>query len=140
MRRTIMSYEEVKEKALEVLEGSDAKEEALALLKKHKDVFVGEAKGYLRAMISTFTGGEYDPEKYAEFVATLDDQQLVDEVAATASEISGLVASYTAKKDFLSDMKTVASVVVRKAIVAGLSAYVGPAAGPIANFLIPGSD
>lgn len=135
-----MSYEEIKEKALEILEESDAKEEALALLKKHKAVFVDEAKGYLRAMVATFTSGEYDPEKYAEFVVALDDQQLVDEVALTASEISGLAASYAAKKDLLSDMKDVASVVGRKAVMAVLSAYAGSASGPIADFLSLGSE
>jgi hypothetical protein len=125
----------VKKAALNALEDANAKEELLAVLNDNKGVFVEEGRGYLKAIVATFTGNKYDPAKYAEFIAALDDEQLVAEAAATANEIDGLVARYNAKKKFLSDLKTTASFIVRKAIVAGLTAYVGPAAGPIAGFL-----
>lgn len=125
----------VKEAALEALEDANAKEELLAVLDANKGVFVEEGRGYLKAIVATFTGNQYDPAKYSEFIAALDDEQLVAEAAATANEIDGLVARYNAKKKFLEDLKTTVSFIVRKAIVAGLTAYTGPAAGPIAMFL-----
>lgn len=125
----------VKEAALDALEDANAKEELLGVLNDNKDVFVDEAKGYLKAIVATFKGDKYDPAKYAEFIAALSDEQLIAEAAATADDIDGLVASYNAKKKFLEDLKTTVSFVARKAIVAGLTAYVGPAAGPIAGFL-----
>lgn len=135
-----LSFDAVKDAALDALEDSGAKDEVLGILDANKSLFVDEAKGYLKAVVSTFGLGDepYDAAKYAEFVATLDDEQLVAEVRATAAEIAGIRAKVDAKKKFLEDLKTVASEVARKAIVAGLSAYVGPAAGPIADFLIPG--
>ncbi len=125
----------VKDAALDALEDANAKEELLGVLNDNKDVFVDEAKGYLKAIVATFKGDKYDPAKYAEFIAALSDEQLIAEAAATADEIDGLVASYNAKKKFLEDLKTTVSFVARKAIVAGLTAYVGPAAGPIASFI-----
>lgn len=133
-----LSFENIKDAALDALEDSGAKDEVVGILKSNKDLFVDEAKGYLKAIVSTFKGDQYDPEKYAEMIAIMDDEQLVAEVQATAAEIAGIRATVDAKKKFCEDLKTVASAVARKAIVAGLSAYVGPAAGPIANFLIPG--
>ncbi len=130
-----IDFEGIKDAALDALEDSNAKEELLEVLKNNKGVFVEEGRVYLKAIVSTFTGDEYDPAKYAEFIARLDDDQLVAEAAATADEIDGLVARYNAKKKFLEDLKTTVSFVVRKAIVAGLTAYLGPAAGPIAGFL-----
>jgi len=135
VKRMPISFEGVKDAALEALEDANAKEELLRLMSDNKGVFVDEAKGYLKAIVATFKGDKYDPATYAEFIAALDDEQLVAEAAATADEIDGLVASYNAKKKFLKDLKTTASFVARKAIVAGLSMYVGPAAGPIAGFL-----
>jgi len=130
-----LSFDGVKDAALDALEDANAKEELLSVLNDNKEVFVDEARGYLKAIVATFSGDKYDPEKYSEFIAALDDEQLVAEAAATADEIDGLVASYNAKKKFLKDLKTTASFIARKAIVAGLTAYVGPAAGPIAGFL-----
>ena len=130
-----MDFDGVKDAALNALEDANAKEELLGVLTEHKGVFVDEARGYLKAIVSTFTGDKYDPEKYAEFIDALSDEQLVAEASATADDIDGLVASYNAKKKFLEDLKTTVSFVARKAIVAGLTAYVGPAAGPIAGFL-----
>ncbi len=134
-RTMAINFEGIKDAALEALEDSNAKEELLGLLEANKDVFVEEGRGYLKAIVATFTGDKYDPAKYAEFIAALDDDQLVAEAAATADEIDGLVARYSAKKKFLEDLKSTASFIVRKAIVAGLTAYTGPAAGPIAGFL-----
>lgn len=134
-RTMSIDFEGVKDAALDALEDANAKEELLGVLNDNKDVFVDEAKGYLKAVVATFKGDKYDPAKYAEFIAALSDEQLIAEAAATADEIDGLVASYNAKKKFLEDLKTTVSFVARKAIVAGLTAYVGPAAGPIAGFL-----
>ncbi len=130
-----IDFNGVKDAALDALEDANAKEELLGVLNEHKGVFVNEAKGYLTAVVSTFNGDKYDPAKYAEFIDALSDEQLVAEAGATANEIDGLVASYNAKKKFLEDLKTTVSFVARKAIVAGLSTYVGPAAGPIASFI-----
>ena len=130
-----IDFDGVKEAALDALEDANAKEELLAVLNEHKGVFVNEGKGYLSAVVATFKGDKYDPAKYAEFIDALSDEQLVAEAGATADEIDGLVASYNAKKKFIEDLKTTVSFVARKAIVAGLTAYVGPAAGPIAGFL-----
>ncbi len=130
-----IDFEGVKNAALEALEDANAKEELLGVLNEHKGVFVDEAQGYLKAVVATFTGDKYDPVKYSEFIDALSDKQLVAEAAATANEIDGLVASYNAKKKFLEDLKTTVSFIVRKAIVAGLTVYTGPAAGPIAAFL-----
>ncbi len=132
---TVFDFNGVKDVALEALEDANAKEELLGVLNEHKGVFVDEATGYLQAVVSTFKGDKYDPAKYAEFIAALSDEQLVAEAAATADEIDGLVASYNAKKKFIEDLKTTVSFVARKAIVAGLTAYVGPAAGPIASLI-----
>lgn len=136
-RETEMSldFDGLKEAAKEALEDSGYKEELETLLDEYKDLFVDEAKGYLKGVVATFKGDEYDPEKYAQFVATLDDDQLIAEAAATADEIAGLVATYTKKKQFLEDLKSSASTVARKALVAGLTAYVGPAVGPLAGLL-----
>jgi len=134
-RTMSINFEGIKDAALDALEDSNAKEELLNLLKDNKEIFVEEGRGYLKAIVATFTGDKYDPEKYAEFIAALEDDQLVAEAAATANEIDGLVARYNAKKKFLEDLKSTASFIVRKAIVAGLTAYTGPAAGPIAGFL-----
>jgi hypothetical protein len=132
---TVFDFDGVKDVALEALEDANAKEELLGVLNEHKGVFVDEAKGYLQAVVSTFKGDKYDPAKYAEFIDALSDEQLVAEAGATADEIDGLVASYNAKKKFIEDLKTTVSFVARKAIVAGLTAYVGPAAGPIASLI-----
>lgn len=134
-RTMSVDFDGIKDAALDALEDANAKDELLDVLKDNKDVFVDEAKGYLKAVVATFKGDKYNPEKYAEFIAALSDEQLIAEAAATADEIDGLVASYNAKKKFIQDLKTTVSFVVRKAIVAGLTAYVGPAAGPIAGFL-----
>ncbi len=134
-RTMTIDFNGIKNAALDALEDANAKEELLGVLNDNKDVFVDEAKGYLKAVVSTFTGDKYDPAKYAEFIAALSDEQLVAEVAATADEIDGLVASYNAKQKFIEDLKSTVSFVARKAIVAGLTAYVGPAAGPIAGFI-----
>jgi hypothetical protein len=130
-----IDFNGVKDAALDALEDANAKEELLGVLDEHKGVFVNEAKGYLSAIVTTFKGDKYDPAKYAEFIDALSDEQLVAEAAATADEIDGLVASYNAKKKFIEDLKSTVSFVARKAIVAGLSAYVGPAAGPIASII-----
>ena len=130
-----IDFEGVKNAALDALEDANAKEELLGVLNDNKDVFIDEAKGYLKAVVATFTGDKYDPAKYAEFIDALSDEQLVAETGATADEIDGLVASYNAKKKFIEDLKTTVSFVARKAIVAGLTAYVGPAAGPIASLI-----
>lgn len=135
-RRTMtISFDGIKDAALDALEDSNAKEELLGLLIDNKGIFVEEGRGYLKAIIATFKGGEYNPEKYSEFIAALDDEQLIAEAAATADEIEGLVVRHNAKKKFLADFKNIASLVVRKAIVAGMTVYLGPAAGPIAGFL-----
>lgn len=128
-------FDAIKDAALDALTDDSAKDELLAVLDDNKDVLINEGKGYLKAIVATFTGDEYDPEKYAEFIAALSDEQLVAQAAATADEIDGLVASYQKKLKFVEDLKTTVSFVVRKAIVAGLTAYTGPAAGPIAGFL-----
>ena len=130
-----ISFDGVKNAALDALADANAKEELLAVLNDNRSLFVAEAQGYLRAVLATFMGDKYDSEKYAEFIAALDDEQLVAEAAATADEIDGLVASYDGKKKFVRDLKTTISLVVRKAIVAGLSAHVEPAAGPVAEIL-----
>jgi hypothetical protein len=134
-RTMTIDFDGIKNAALNALEDANAKEELLDVLKDHKGVFVEEGRGYLKAIVATFTGNQYNPEKYAEFISTLDDEQLVAEAAATANELDGLVARYNAKKKFLEDLKTTVSFVVRKAIIAGLTAYTGPAAGPIAGLL-----
>ena len=130
-----MDFEGVKEAALNALEDANAKEELLAVLDEHRGVLLNEGKGYLSAVVATFSGDKYDPVKYAEFIDALTDEQLVAEAGATANEIDGLVASYNAKKAFIEDLKTTVSFIARKAIVAGLSTYVGPAAGPIASII-----
>ena len=130
-----IDFDGVKNAALEALDDANAKDELLGVLEEHKGVFVDEGKSYLKAIVSTFKGDKYDPDKYADFIAALSDEQLVAEAAATADEIDGLVASYNAKKKFIEDLKSTVSFVARKAIVAGLTAYVGPAAGPIASII-----
>ena len=135
-----MSFESIKAASLEALEDSGAKEEVIDLLSSNKDLFTDEAKGYLQAVVSTFTGDQYDPEKYAEMVVLMDDEQFVAEIRATAAEIDSIRAAVGAKKKFLEDLKVVASAVARQAIIAGLSTYVGPAAGPIVDYLLPGGS
>ena len=130
-----INFEEMKDAALGALEDANAKEELLDLLEKNKDVLIGEGKGYLRAIVAVFTSEQYDPEKYAEFVEALDDEQLTAEVNATADELDGLVVSYGKKKKFIEDLTETVSFVVRKALVAALSVYTGPAAGPIGAML-----
>jgi len=130
-----IDFDSIKEAAKEALEDAGYKEELDELLDEYKDLFVDEAKGYLKAVVSTFKGDDYDPDKYAEFVATLDDDQLIAEAAATADEIAGLVATFNKKKQFLDDLKGSASTVARKALVAGLASFVGPVAGPLSGLL-----
>lgn len=130
-----IDFDSIKEAAKDALEDAGYKDELDALLDEYKDLFVDEAKGYLKAVVSTFKGNDYDPEKYAEFIATLDDDQLIAEAAGTADEIAGLVATYNKKKQFLKDLKGSASTVARKALVAGLVSFVGPAAGPLSGLL-----
>jgi len=132
-----INFEQIKDAALESLEDSGAKEEVVAILMSNRELFVSEAKGYLKALVSTFTGDEYDPQKYAEMIAIMDDEQLIAEIQATAADIAGIRASVDAKKKFCEDLVNVTSTVVRQALVAGLTAYTGPAAGPIVSFLLP---
>jgi polyhydroxyalkanoate synthesis regulator phasin len=133
-----LSFESIKDAALDALEDSGAKNEVIDLLSSNKDLFIDEAKGYLQAVVSTFSEDQHSPEKYAEMVAIMDDEQLVAEVQATTAEIQGIRATVDAKKKFLKDLKSVASAAARQAIIVGLSTYVGPAAGPIVNYLLPG--
>ena len=130
-----ITFDGVKNAALDALADANAKEELLGVLNENKAVFVDEAKGFLKAIVSTFTGDKYDPEKYAKFITLLSDEQLVAEASATADEVDGLVAKYTAKARFLEQLKTTVSLVVRKAIVAGLATHVGSAADPVAEIL-----
>ena len=130
-----ITFDGVKNAALDALVDVNAKEELLGVLNDNKAVFVDEAKGYLKAIVSTFTGDKYDAEKYAQFIDILSDEQLVAEASATADEIDGLAAKYNAKKKFLKDLKTTVSLVARKAIVSALSTHVGSAADPVAEIL-----
>ena len=130
-----ITFDGVKNAALDALADANAKEELLAVLNDNRSLFVEEAQGYLRADLATFMGDKYDSEKYSEFITALDDGQLVAEAAATADEIAGLTASYNGKKKFVRDLKTTISLVARKAIVAVLSAHLEPAAGPVAEIL-----
>ena len=130
-----IDFDSIKEAAKEALEDAGYQDELDALLDEYKDLFVDEAKGYLKAIVSTFKGNDYDPKKYAEFITTLDDDQLIAEAGSTADNIAGLVATYNKKRQFVKDLKGSASSVARKALVAGLASFVGPVAGPIAGLL-----
>lgn len=130
-----IDFDSIKEAAKEALEDAGYQDELDDLLDEYKDLFVDEAKGYLKAIVSTFKGDDYDPKKYAEFISTLDDDQLIAEAGSTADDIAGLVATYNKKRQFVKDLKGSASSVARKALVAGLASFVGPVAGPLAGLL-----
>ena len=130
-----IDFDSIKEAAKEALEDAGYQDELDDLLDEYKDLFVDEAKGYLKAIVSTFKGDDYDPKKYAEFITTLDDDQLIAEAGSTADDIAGLVATYNKKRQFVKDLKGSASSVARKALVAGLASFVGPVAGPLSGLL-----
>jgi len=130
-----IDFDSIKEAAKEALEDAGYQDELDDLLDEYKDLFVDEAKGYLKAIVSTFKGDDYDPKKYAEFITTLDDDQLIAEAGSTADDIAGFVATYNKKKQFVKDLKGSASSVARKALVAGLASFVGPVAGPLSGLL-----
>jgi hypothetical protein len=132
-----IDFNDIKDKAVDALEAAEYKEELKSLLDEYKELFKDETVGYFKGLIRTFTGkdNDFDPEAYAEFIAALDDAQLVVEAAATADEIEGLVVRYNKKKQFVEDLKSTTSLIVRKAIMAALVAYLGPVGGQIAGFL-----
>lgn len=130
-----ITFDLVKKAALQSLKDSNAKDELLDLLKAHKDLFVEESRGYLKAIVSTFQDGEYNAKDYKKLLDALGSAQLVAEVLATADALAVVTTTHLAKKKLVEDLKEVASAAARKALISGLVAAVGPVAGPLVGLL-----